>query len=198
MPSALHGNLRPQSQCEKPDTCRPRIATAIFRIISLIDVELLRLGGPKRVNELFATSTKRQQVANALSTIVAYLNHSTHMQHYYLSHLINLSLLPVIFEYLLERPPKLWIETRATEDLYHQMLAFLMISLDVGSGEILLQQRGGITWDNAAPVQSFAAIIKDIYTGDFMKEAEDYISRSRHLFDHLSDHVPRQTPIRGS
>ncbi|KAK0436287.1 hypothetical protein EV421DRAFT_1908155 [Armillaria borealis] len=221
MPSALHGSLicycescgvdfchgcrRPQSQCEKLDTCRPRIATAIFRIISLIDIELLRLGGPERVNQLFATSIKRQQVANALSTIVAYLNHSTHMQHYYLLHLINLSLLPVIFEYLLERPPKLWIETRATEDLYNQMLAFLMISLDVVSGEILLQQRGrfvqhkgmyemmqdtgGITWDNSAPVRSFADIIEGIYPGDFMKEAEDYISRSRHLFDHLSDHV---------
>ncbi|SJL02785.1 uncharacterized protein ARMOST_06121 [Armillaria ostoyae] len=202
MPSALHGNL---NQCEKPDTCRPRIATAIFRIISLIDVELLRLRGPERINELFATSIKRQQVANALSTIVAYLNHSTHMQHYYLPHLINLSFLPVIFDYLLECPPKLWIETRATEDLYHQMLAFLMISLDVGSGEILLQQRGRIfqhrglyevmqytgriIWDKAAPVRSFADIIEDIYTGDFMKEAEDYISRSRHLFDHLSNHV---------
>ncbi len=51
----------------------------------------------------------------------------------------------------------------------------------------------GITWDNVAPVRSFADIIEDIYTGDFRKDAEDYISRSRHLldifFDHLSDHV---------
>ncbi|PBK61696.1 hypothetical protein ARMSODRAFT_623588 [Armillaria solidipes] len=198
-----HGCRRPQNQCEKPDTCRPRVATAIFRIMSLIDVELLRIGGPERVNELFAT--KRQLVANALSAMVAYLNNSTLTQHFYLPHLINLSLLPVIFEYLLERPQKLWIETRATEDLYNQMLAFLMISLDVGSGEILLQQRGrivehrglyemmqdtgGITWDSTAPVRSFADIIENIYEGDFMKEAEDYISRCRHLFDHLSDHV---------
>ncbi|KAK0436150.1 hypothetical protein EV421DRAFT_1138929 [Armillaria borealis] len=198
-----HGCRRPQNQCEKPDTCRPRVATAIFRIMSLIDVELLRIGGPERVNEFFAT--KRQLVANALSAMVAYLNNSTLTQHFYLPHLINLSLLPVIFEYLLKRPPKLWIETRATEDLYNKMLAFLMISLDVGRGEIPLQQRGrivehrglyemmqdtgGITWDRAVPARSLADIIENIYAGDFMKEAEDYISRCRHLFDHLGDHV---------
>ncbi len=66
MPSALHGSLicycgscgirfchgcrRPQNQCEKPGTCRPRITTAISQIISLVDVSLLRLVGPKRVN----------------------------------------------------------------------------------------------------------------------------------------------------
>ncbi|KAK0185367.1 hypothetical protein F5146DRAFT_1069982 [Armillaria mellea] len=200
-----HGCRRQQIQCEKPDSCRPRIATAIFRIMSLVDIELLRLGGPDRVSELLAT--KRQLVANALSAIVAYLNNSTHTQLSYLPHLINLSLLPVIFEYLLERPPKLWIETRATEDLYNQMLAFLVISLDVGRGEILLQQRGrivwhrgvyemmqetgGITWDGAVPARSLADIIECICMGDFMKEAEDYISRRRYLFDHLSDHVDR-------
>ncbi len=53
----------------------------------------------------------------------------------------------------------------------------------------MIQDTGEITWDNVAPVRSFANIIEDIYTGDFMKEAEDYMSRSRHLFDHLSDHV---------
>lgn len=198
-----HGCRRPQNQCEKPDTCRPRVATAIFRIMSLIDIELLRVGGPEHVNEFLVT--KRQLIANALSAMVAYLNNSTHMQHHYLPHLINLSLLPVIFEYLLARPPKLWIETRATEELYNKMLAFLMISLDVGRGEILLQERGrivehrgvyemmqetgGIAWDNAVPARSLADIIEDIYEGDFMKEAEDYISRGRHLFDHLNDHV---------
>ncbi|KAK0222404.1 hypothetical protein IW262DRAFT_1482460 [Armillaria fumosa] len=200
-----HGCRMPPDQCEKPDTCRPRIATAIFRLLSLIDVELLRVGGPERVNDLFAKRVKRECIANALSAMVAYLNNSTHTQHYYLPHLINLSLLPVIFEYLLKRPPKLWIETRTTEDLYNQMLAFLMISLDVGRGEILLQQRGriverrgvyemmqdtgGITWDNAAPLRSLADIIEGIYEGEFMKEAEDYISRCRYLFDHLSEHV---------
>ncbi len=171
--------------------------------MSLIDIELLRVGGTEHVNEFLVT--KRQLIANALSAMVAYLNNSTHMQHHYLPHLINLSLLPVIFEYLLARPPKLWIETRATEELYNKMLAFLMISLDVGRGEILLQERGrivehrgvyemmqdtgGITWDNAVPARSLADIIEDIYESDFMKEAEDYISRGRHLFDHLNDHV---------
>ncbi|PBK87497.1 hypothetical protein ARMGADRAFT_456935 [Armillaria gallica] len=33
-------------------------------------------------------SAKRRQVANALSTIVSYLNNSTHTQHSYLPHLI--------------------------------------------------------------------------------------------------------------
>ncbi|KAK0492390.1 hypothetical protein EDD18DRAFT_1184387 [Armillaria luteobubalina] len=200
-----HGCRRPPDQCEEPETCRPRIATAIFRILSLIDVELLRVGGPERVNDLFAKSAKRQCIANALSAMVALLNNSTHKQHCYLPHLINLSLVPVIFEYLLGRPPRLWIETRITEDLYNQMLTFLMISFDVGRGEILLQQRGrivehrglyemmqdtrGITWDNVAPLRSLADIIEGIYGGEFMKEAVDYISRGRYLFDHLSEHV---------
>ncbi|KAK0450455.1 uncharacterized protein EV420DRAFT_735751 [Desarmillaria tabescens] len=200
-----HGCRRPRNWCEKPDGCVPRIATAIFRLLSLIDIELLRIGGPERLNELFANSGKRQMVANALSMMVTYLNNSMHARHYYLPHLINLSLLPVIFEYLLERPPKLWIETGATENLYRQMLAFLTICLDVGSGEILLQQRGriirhsglyammqdmgGITWDHSAPVRSFADVVEEIYTSDFMKEAEEYISRSRYLFDHLSERV---------
>ncbi len=46
----------------------------------------------------------------------------------------------------------------------------------------MIQDTGEITWDNVAPVRSFADIIEDIYTGDFMKEAEDHISRSRYLF----------------
>ncbi len=150
LPSALHGSLacycescgvdfchgcrRPQNQGEKPDTCRPCIAIAIFRIISLINVDsLLRLGGPERVYELIVHDEyKATTGSKRVSTMVAYLNHSTHMNHYYVSRLINLSLLPVFFKYLLKRPPKSWIDTLATEDLYHQMLVFLRISLDVG------------------------------------------------------------------
>lgn len=52
-----------------------------------------------------------------------------------------------------------------------------------------MQDTGRITWDASSLVRSFADIIEDIYKGDFMKEAKDYISRYRHLFDHLSEHV---------
>ncbi len=151
--------------------------------MSLIDIELLRVGGPEHVNEFLVT--KRQLIANALSAMVAYLNNSD-------AHATSLPPAPyqsVAPSCDIRVPPctssKLWIETRATEELYNKMLAFLMISLDVGRGEILLQERGrivehrgvyemmqetgGIAWDNAVPARSLADIIEDIYEGDFMR-----------------------------
>ncbi len=85
---------------EKPDTCRPCYRHRYFRIISLINVDsLLRLGGPERVYELIVHDEyKATKGSKRVSTMVAYLNHSTHMNHYYVSRLINLSLLPVFLQ----------------------------------------------------------------------------------------------------
>ncbi|KAK0207266.1 hypothetical protein IW262DRAFT_1302864 [Armillaria fumosa] len=107
-------------------------------------------------------------------------------------------LLPVIFEYLLERWER-WhgpVTPRSRAlfpyicDYHYRFLIPSLGPSDTLRGFYeVMQDTGGVTRDNAASVRRFADIIEDMYMGGFMKEVEDYISRSRHLLDHLSSHV---------